>query len=106
MNLPIPAFVKGCQDYYSAEQLKHYGYQMWQQALGEADIIHKGLLNTWAESEILNRTKDKERIEELEEALREVVKQYENVRAAEGYPTAQSESTKRAKELLDSSKNT
>jgi hypothetical protein len=40
------------------------------------------------------------RIEELEEALRDVVQQYENVRAAEGYPSAQSESTKRAKEIL------
>lgn len=38
---------------------------------------------------------------ELLNSLKEVVRQYENVRAAEGYTTCQSESTKRAKMLIE-----
>lgn len=37
---------------------------------------------------------------DLLEALIEVVRQYENVRAAEGYPSSESESTKRAKAAI------
>lgn len=37
---------------------------------------------------------------ELLEALQEVVKQYESVRAAEGYPSAESESTRKAKAVI------
>lgn len=38
--------------------------------------------------------------EKLLDALKAVVDQYEKVRAAEGYPTQESESTKRAKQAI------
>lgn len=49
-ELPYPAMVKGAFDYYSASQMRQYGNALWKQALYEADLIHKGLIATMAES--------------------------------------------------------
>lgn len=49
-ELPHPAMVKGAFDYYSAGQMHQHGKSMRKQALYEADLIHKGLIATMAES--------------------------------------------------------
>jgi hypothetical protein len=68
-ELPPPAYVKGCYDYYSAEQMRAHGDAKWRQALAEADTIHKDLLKTMAESTIADRAQLAERVAVLEAAL-------------------------------------